>query len=229
MKKEKRPSAAPAAKKVLIVDDHPMTRQGLITLIGSEPDLIVCGEAETAHQALEAVQQLHQDLVLADISLPGRNGLELVKDLRSLHPELPVLVISMHDEMLYAERVLRAGGRGYIMKQEGGRRIMEAIRQILSGRVFVSERMSAQILDNLSGRSPQGQHSPVEKLTDREFEVFELIGHGLATREIALQLHLSAKTVEVHRLHIKQKLKLKTATELIRYAVRWVESEKSGE
>jgi DNA-binding NarL/FixJ family response regulator len=229
MKKERKTHAVPSAKKILIVDDHPMTRQGLITLIESEPDLTVCGEAETAGQALEAVQHSYPDLVLADISLPGKNGLELVKDLRSMHPEIPVLVISMHDEMLYAERVLRAGGRGYIMKQEGGKKIMDAIRQILAGKVFVSERLSAQILENLSSQNRRSTRSPVEKLTDREFGVFELIGEGLATREIALQLHLSAKTVEVHRLHIKQKLKLKTATELIRYAVRWIECEKASE
>jgi len=228
MNKDKRTRPPRPLKKILIVDDHPMTRQGLITLIQSEPDLSVCGEAETASDALESVAFLRPDLALVDISLPGKNGLELVKDLRSMHPEIPVLVISMHDEMLYAERVLRAGGRGYIMKQEGGRKIMDAIRQILAGKVFVSEKMSAQILENLSGHNQQTHRSPVEKLTDREFEVFQLIGQGLATREIAVQLHLSAKTVEVHRLHIKQKLKLKTATELIRYAVRWVESESAA-
>lgn len=224
MKNEKRGKTASRPKRILIVDDHPMMRQGLMQLIESECDLVVCGEAENAGQALEQAEQLKPDLLLADISLPGKNGLELIKDLQSTQPSLPVLVISMHDEMLYAERVLRAGGRGYIMKQEGGKKIMEAIRQVFSGKVFVSEKMSLQILENLANRSPRPTRSPVERLTDREFEVFQLIGQGLSTREIAAQLHLSSKTVEVHRINIKQKLNLKTATELIRFAVRWVES-----
>jgi DNA-binding NarL/FixJ family response regulator len=224
MKNEKRGKTGPGPKRILIVDDHPMMRQGLMQLIESERDLVVCGEAENAGQALERAGQLKPDLLLADISLPGKNGLELIKDLQSTRSSLPVLIISMHDEMLYGERVLRAGGRGYIMKQEGGKKIMEAIRQVLSGKVFVSEKMSSQILENLTNRSPRPTRSPVERLTDREFEVFQLIGQGLSTREIAGQLHLSSKTVEVHRINIKQKLNLKTATELIRFAVRWVES-----
>jgi len=224
MKKAAKPKRADK-RRILIVDDHPMTRQGLITLIEGAGDLEVCGQAESAQQALEKSDQGQPHLVLADITLPGKNGLELVKDLRALHPDLPVLVLSMHDERLYAERVLRAGGRGYIMKQEGGRKILDAIYQVLAGKIFLSESMSAQILENISGRPRRASHSPVEKLTDREFEVFQLIGQGHSTKGIASHLHLSTKTIEVHRLKIKEKLKVKTAAELIRFAVRWVESE----
>ncbi|HTV40809.1 MAG TPA: response regulator transcription factor [Candidatus Sulfotelmatobacter sp.] len=212
-------------KRILIVDDHPMMRQGLAQLIGLERDLAVCGEAENAGSALNAVSALKPDLVLADISLPGKNGLELIKDFQAIQPGLPVLVISMHDESLYAERVLRAGGRGYIMKQEGGKKLMQAVRQVLEGKVYVSEKMSAGILENLSGRRAGMEGSPMEKLTDRELEIFQLIGQGKGTQDIAETLHLSVKTVDVHRANIKTKLKLKSASELIRYAVRWTESQ----
>lgn len=215
-------------KRILIVDDHPMMRQGLALLIGAEPDLAVCGEAENASAALDAISALKPDLVLADISLPGKNGLELIKDFQAMQPGLPVLVISMHDESLYAERVLRAGGRGYIMKQEGGKKLMQAIRQVLEGKIYVSEKMSADILETFSGRRAGAESSPLEKLTDREFEVFQLIGQGQGTREIAEKLHLSVKTVDVHRANIKAKLKLATAPELIRYAVRWTEAQGAG-
>ncbi len=214
-----------AARKILIVDDHPMMREGLAQLINQEPDLKVCGEAERAGEALEGVARWKPDLVLADISLPDRSGLELIKDLQSLQGGLPVLVISMHDESIYAERVLRAGGRGYVMKQEGGKKLMEAIRQVLAGRIYVSDKMLAKILEMFSGARPQANQSPMEKLTDREFEVFQLVGQGKSTREIAARLHLSVKTVEVHRLNAKTKLELRSASELIRYAVRWVEAQ----
>src|SRR5947199_7999816 len=195
-----------AQTRILIVDDHPMMRQGLAQLVNNEPDLAVCCKAENAHQALAAIDKDPPDLVLADITLPDKSGIELFKDIQAIHSGLAVLVISMHDESLYAERVLRAGGRGYIMKQEGGRKLMQAIRQVLSGQIYVSEKMSARILEIFSGRRGGAGNSPVEKLTDREFEVFQLIGQGKGTKEIAAQLHLSAKTVEVHRLNIKQKL-----------------------
>ncbi|HEV2330326.1 MAG TPA: response regulator transcription factor [Verrucomicrobiae bacterium] len=211
-------------KRILIVDDHPMMRQGLAQLIGAEPDMAVCGEAEDAGRALDAVGDLKPDLVLADISLPGKNGLELIKDFQAIRPGLPVLVISMHDESLYAERVLRAGGRGYIMKQEGGKRLMQAIRQVLDGKIYVSEKISAGILETLSGHRSGAEGSPMEKLSDRELEIFQLIGQGLGTREVAEKLHLSVKTVDVHRANIKAKLKLASARELVRFAVRWIES-----
>ena len=168
------------------------------------------------------------DLILLDISLPDRNGLELIKDIRALKPNLPILAVSMHDEALYAERVLRAGGRGYIMKQEGGKKLLDAIRQVLSGQIYVSEAISAIILETFSGRQVEATAFPVQQLSDREFEVFQLIGQGKSTREIAAHLNLSVKTVEVHRLNIKKKLKLKTATDLVRHAVRWAETEKTG-
>lgn len=217
--------AAVIKKRILIVDDHPMMRQGLGQLIGMEPDLEICGEAENAEKALDCLTALKPDLVLADISLPGKNGLELIKDFQAIQPGLPILVISMHHETLYAERVLRAGGRGYIMKQEGGKKLMEAIRQVLNGQIYVSEKMSAEILEIFSGRRANNESSPVEKLSDREFEVFQLIGQGQGMRDIAEKLHLSVKTVEVHRANVKEKLNLKSASELVRYATRWADSQ----
>ncbi len=225
----KKSTQANAQTRILIVDDHPMMRQGLAQLVNNEPDLAVCCEVENAYQALAAIDKDRPNLVLADITLPDKSGIELIKDIQALHPGLAVLVISMHDESLYTERVLRAGGRGYIMKQEGGKKLMEAIRQVLSGQIYVSEKMSARILESFSGRRfPGADKSPVENLTDREFEVFQLIGQGKGTRQIAEKLHLSVKTVEVHRVNIKTKLKLKSATELIRFAVRWVEGQAAG-
>jgi DNA-binding NarL/FixJ family response regulator len=216
-----------AKSRILIVDDHPMTRQGLVTLIKHQPDWAVCFEAQNAEQALEAIAKTQPDLVLADISLPGKSGLELIKDIRALHENLPVLVISMHDESLYAERVLRAGARGYVPKHSGAAKIVEAIRAVLNGRIYVSEEMSAHLLEQLCGRSSQQMRSPVEQLSDREFEVFELIGQGLSAHDIAQRLFLSAKTVDAHRANIKEKLKIKTTAELIAYAARWnAENEK---
>ncbi len=205
-----------------------MMREGLAQLIGNDSTLEVCGEAGDAHEALEKVASLKPDLVLTDITLPGKNGLELIKDIQSMHPGVLVLVISMHDEALYVERVLRAGARGYVMKQEGGKKITQAICQILDGQICVSEKMSAKILEIFSGRRANVAASPVEKLTDREFEVFQLIGEGLQTKQMADRLHLSAKTIEAHRANIKAKLKLTRMAELIRYAVRWVESQNIG-
>jgi len=202
-----------------------MMRQGLAQLINNEPDLIVAAEADNAAQALSQVGMQTPDLLIADISLPDKNGLELIKDLRAMHPAILILVVSMHDEALYAERVLRAGGRGYVMKQEGGKKLMEAIRQVLEGKIYVSEKMSAKILEIFSGRRDGGGGSGVGRLSDREFEVFQMIGEGKGTREIADHLHLSVKTVEVHRANIKEKLQLKTATDLVRYAVRWIEAD----
>ncbi len=216
-----------SAKRVLIVDDHPMMRQGLAQLIDNEPDLRVGAEADSAGAALDLVIAQKFDLVLLDVSLPDKNGLEVIKDIRAQKPELAILVVSMHDEALYAERVLRAGARGYLMKQEGGKKLLAAMRQVLAGQISVSEKMSAQILEIFSGRRAESA-SPVERLSDREFEVFQLVGQGRSTREIAAQLHLSVKTVEVHRANIKTKLKLKSAVELVRYAVRWAEAESRG-
>lgn len=219
----------PPRKQLLIVDDHPMMRSGLTQLIDNTPDLKVGAEADNASQALQTVAGRSFDLILLDISLPDKNGVELIKDIQALKPGLPVLVVSMHDELLYAERVLRAGGRGYIMKQEGGKRFLQAIRQVLDGKVYVSDKMSARILENLSGQHlTTASADPVRRLSDREFEVFQLIGRGKGTRDIAEQLHLSVKTVEVHRANLKKKLELKTAHDLVHYAIRWMEAEPRG-
>lgn len=228
MKAKARKSAPSARKQILIVDDHPMMRDGLAALITAQPGLAVCGQAADAREAMQAIESLRPDLVLMDISLPGKSGLEAIKDIQALAPGLAVLVISMHDESLYAERVLRAGARGYVMKQEGGKRIMEAVRAVLENKVFVSEKMSARIMDAFTGHRGAEATSSVESLSDREFEVFQLIGRGRSTKEIAAQLHLSVKTVEVHRVNIKAKLKLATSPELVHYAVRWVESQSAA-
>jgi DNA-binding NarL/FixJ family response regulator len=219
--------ASPVRRKILLVDDHPMMRMGVTTLINGEADLTVCCQASNAEQALGEIPKCSPDLVITDMTMPGRGGLEFIKDVKGLYPDLPVLVVSMHDEMLHAERALRAGARGYLMKEAGGEKMLEAIRKVLEGQVYVSESMSVRILENLSGRKPRGSASPIEQLSDREFEVFQLIGQGKSTREIAKELNLSPKTVEVHRSHIKEKLELKDATALVRHAIRWVETQKA--
>lgn len=214
----------PARKRILIVDDHPMMRDGLRQLIANEPDLEVAGEADDVAAALEQAEKLKPDLAIVDITLRSSSGLDLIKDLHIRSPRTAVLVLSMHDESLYAERVLKAGGRGYIMKQEGGKRIIEGIRQVANDQTFVSPAVSAKILDSFSGHN-RTEKAAVEQLTDREFEVFQLIGQGLSTKEMADKLHVSVKTIEVHRVNIKEKLKTPTAPELIRYAVRWMEAQ----
>lgn len=215
----------PARARILIVDDHPMTRAGLAHLIGSQPDLTVCAEAETAAAGLTAVEKTRPDLVLADVTLPDRSGIELIKDIKAVQPALPVLVISMHDESLYAERALKAGAAGYIMKVEGGAKLLAAIRHVLSGEIYVSEKISARILQYFTGRPVESARTSVGQLTDREFEVFSLLGHGLPTRGIGERLHVSVKTVEAHRANIKAKLGLRTAPELVAYAARWIAAE----
>jgi DNA-binding NarL/FixJ family response regulator len=209
---------------VLIVDDHPMMREGLASLLRAQDDMEMCGEAETAAQALELIPVRNPGIVIADITLPGKSGIELIKDITAMYPEVATLAVSMHDETVYAERVLRAGARGYIMKKEGGKRILEAIRKVRDGDVAVSEKMSAQILRIFSGHSAGEAESPVRQLTDREFEVFQLIGRGMGTGQMATELHISAKTVEVHRAHIKEKLKIKSGSEIIAFAARWAQS-----
>jgi DNA-binding NarL/FixJ family response regulator len=207
-------------RRILLVDDHPLTRHGMAQLIGLQRDLVVCGEAGNAEQALERVRALKPDLVLVDVTLPGKPGLEFIKDLATLYPEVLILVVSMHDETLYAERALRAGARGYLMKSAGGEELVEAIRHVFTGQVYLSQNLSAQILNSLSG-SRRGPPGILNVLSDRELEVFQLIGEGLTTNEIGSRLHISGKTVETHRLHIRDKLGLKTPPELTKYAVRW--------
>lgn len=209
--------------RVLIVDDHAVVRQGLKQLIGSESDLAVCGEAETAREALEQIEALKPDMAVIDLSLKDSNGLELIKDIRVRFPDLPTLVLSMHDEGFYGERVLRAGGRGYVMKEEAADKVLAAIRCVLSGEIYLSSRLASKMLSSLAGGHGELSESPVHALSDRELEVFELIGHGLGTRQIAEKLHLSVKTIESHRENVKKKLSLADATELVRQAVRWVE------
>jgi DNA-binding NarL/FixJ family response regulator len=210
----------PAKKRVLIVDDHPVFRAGLTGLVNLEADMLVCGEANDAIQAMQALEKLRPDLVLLDMSLPGKGGLELLKDIRAFCSQTPVLIISMHDETLYAERIIRAGGRGYIMKQEGPEKIVQAVRKVLEGGISVSDRIASQILSAMSG-GRSGVSSTVSVLTDREFEVYRLLGQGREPQEIARVLHLSIKTVDTHRAHIRAKLGLRNATELIHHATRW--------
>ena len=211
--------------RVLIVDDHPIVRRGIAQLINQEADLTTCCEAGSAQEALDLMVNETPDILLVDISLDGVSGIELVKMLKSRHPKTPALVISMHDESLYAERALRAGARGYIMKQEATEKVLTAIRQVIRGNIYLSERMQAKILQRvLSG--DDGGLSPIDLLSDRELEVFRLIGHGFATSDIARELSRSVKTVETHRAHLKDKLGLKNAAELTRYAVQWIEQEK---
>ncbi|HEX3984950.1 MAG TPA: response regulator transcription factor [Acidisoma sp.] len=216
--------AAGARQRILLVDDHPFMRAGLAQLLNQQPDLQLGGEAGHPSDAAKLLASGKWDLVLTDITMPGRSGLDFIKDLHALYPELPILVVSMHDEAIYAERALRAGARGYIMEEAGAEKLLEAVRRVLSGKVYVSAELSAKIVDALSGAKPRGSNSPIAKLTDREFEIFQLIGHGKSTKEIASQLHLSSKTVDVHRSHIKEKLELTDATALVRHAVRWIES-----
>lgn len=204
-----------------MVDDHPIMRLGLSQLIQAEDDLEVCGEASTAREALDFFGSHSADLIILDIALPDKDGVELLKDLRSLRPELAALIVSMHDENLYAERVLRAGAKGYVMKQEAPGNLIKAIRTVLSGNVFVSPNIAARIVQNFAS-SGGSSSSPVGRLTDRELEVFRLIGQGFGSREIAGKLKISSRTVDAHRAHIKEKLGLRDATELMHRAVNWV-------
>lgn len=211
--------------RILIVDDHPIVRQGLRSLIDQEQDLHVCGEAGSAGEALKALAPMKPNLLLVDISLKGPDGLELTKSIRALEPDLPILIVSMHDETLYAERVLRAGANGYIMKEEVAQNVVHAIRKVLSGDIYMSDRMRQKILRGVAGQRSNTTTSAIERLSDRELEVFRLIGQGHGTRKIAEELHLSVKTIETYRAHIKEKLGLNNATELVRQAVQWVEQQ----
>ena len=210
---------------ILIVDDHPIVRQGLAQLIDQEQDLSVCGQAENAHEAMGVIKSLSPDLAIVDITLRETIGMELIKDIKVRYPSLPVLTLSMHDEAIYAERALRAGAKGYIMKQEATERVVTAIRRVLAGEVYISEDMAAKMVSKMIGRTPDKGASPVERLSDRELEVFRLIGEGYGTREMAAKLHLSIKTIETYRAHIKDKLGFQDANELLRSAIQWVNTE----
>ncbi|KPK45107.1 MAG: LuxR family transcriptional regulator [Phycisphaerae bacterium SG8_4] len=210
--------------RILIVDDHPIVRQGLAELVNHEEDFTVCGQAEDYHEALRAIGQLNPNIAVVDISLKESSGLELIKDIHSQHPDLPVLALSMHDETLYAERALRAGAMGYIMKQEATENVIAAIRRVLDGEIYVSERMASRMVRKLVTGQTVTNASPVDSLSDRELEVFRLIGKGHGTRQISKRLCLSVKTIETYRAHIKDKLNLADAAELLQYAIQWVSS-----
>ncbi len=212
-------------RKVLIVDDHALVSEGIAQLIGAKGGLTVCGTAASAHEGFDLVAKTKPDLVIVDLSLPGKSGLELIKDIHAAYPEVAILTLSMHEESLYAERALRAGARGYLMKSEGGQKLLEGIQRVLEGGIFVSESVASRVLERFSGRRAKPMLSPVESLSDREFEVFLLIGRGLGTRQIADQLHLSIKTVEAYRGSLKEKLKLASGPELVHYAISWQQSQ----
>ena len=208
----------------VLVDDHPLLREGLREFINAQDGLIVCGIAGSVQDALSVVGSKKPDLVITDLTLPGRNGLELIKDLCASHPDIPVIVLSMHDEMIYAERVLRAGGRGYVMKDAVPERLLEAIRIVLGGGVFASQTVTKHFLKALAnGKASSRPSFPLERLTDRELEVFELIGHAKSNQEISSKLGISPRTLDAHRAHIRVKLDLCESNELTRYAIRWVE------
>lgn len=214
--------------KIFVVDDHPIVRQGLAMMINREPDLTVCGEAEEGQAALQAISTHKPDLLIIDISLSGPDGLDLLKNIRVRESALPVLILSMHDEAIYAERALRAGANGYIMKQEAAEMVLVAVRRILNHEIYVSERVANKMLRQYITGSPSTAESPIAGLSDRELEVFRLIGEGRGTRQIAEELHLSVKTVESYYAHIKEKLSLRSARELVQLAIQWSIKENAG-
>jgi DNA-binding NarL/FixJ family response regulator len=209
------------ATRIVLVDDHPIVRERLSEIINGESDLVVCAEAEDRSGALQTIESTRPNLVIIDLALKNSNGLELIKDIRSRWPKVLMLVVSMHDESLYAERVIRAGARGYITKQEATRRILQAIRRVLAGEIYLNEKTAANVLSRLAAHPRPEGGSPTELLTDRELEVFELTGSGLNTRDIAEKLRIDVKTVETYRVRIKEKLNLKGASELLQLAIRW--------
>jgi DNA-binding NarL/FixJ family response regulator len=225
---ESKAKAGNAAKaRVLIVDDHPIVREGLALRINRQADLAVCGEAATPAEALAAVDSLRPDLVVLDLSLGEGSGLMLIRDIKRLHPDMPVLVLSMHDEALYARRAIHAGARGYIMKREGPEGLIVAMRQVLAGMVHLSEAEASRLLSAFAGTGEPRPASPADDLSNRELEVFDLIGHGLGTRQIAEKLHVSTKTVEKYRELIKDKLGISNAAELSHRAFQWVQEQQS--
>ena len=223
---KKPPPPAPKVR-VLLVDDHPIVRQGIRTVVDLEPDLEVCGEADGAAEALRAVEEFRPDLAVVDLSLKDSSGLELIKDLRIRYPRLLVLVLSMRDESFYAERVLRAGARGYVVKDEGCAVVVEAIRKVLKGQIYLSDRIASKMIGSYVGGARPGTAS-MEQLSDREVEVFELLGKGLPSREIAQLLHVSVKTVDSHRENIKRKLGIEDATGLLKHAIEWLRRQDDG-
>jgi DNA-binding NarL/FixJ family response regulator len=219
-------NGAPHRKKIFVVDDHPIVRQGLAQMLNREANLVVCGDAEDASTVLQAIVTIKPDMLIIDISLKGPDGLDLLKNIRARYASLPVLILSMHDESIYAERALRAGANGYIMKHEATEMVLVAVRQILNHETYVSDRVASKILQRYISGSDSQASSPLSDLTDRELEVFRLIGMGHSTRMIAEELHLSVKTVESYQAHIKDKLSLKNGRALVQHAIQWALSER---
>lgn len=215
-------------KRIVVVDDHPVIREGLKKLLETESDLAVCGQAEDAFEALGVISELKPDLVIVDIALKKSSGLDLLKSIKAQSPKLPVLVMSMHHEKIYAERALRAGAKGYIMKDNAPAKIVDAIRQILNGRLYVSEDISDKLMQKLARGSEEIDRPAIDSLSDRELQVFQLMGEGYGTREIANKLYLSTKTVETYRSHIKEKLNLSNSSELLQSAIQWITSQTSA-
>jgi len=221
----KNPKCDPAdAKRIVIVDDHPLFRKGLEQLIHSDGTFAVCGEAGSAAEAMDVIRKLDPDLAIVDVRLPGANGIELIKNIRAEFPKLPILVLSMHDESLYALRALRAGAQGYVMKQEALANVVQAIHEVFGGRPYLSPAMAAQVITNFAQTPSEGEADVIDRLSDRELEILELIGKGNEVRQIGKLLHLSPKTVETHRAHIKEKLNLASAHQVGRFAVQWVDA-----
>jgi DNA-binding NarL/FixJ family response regulator len=212
----------PDAKRIVIVDDHPLFRKGLEELIHSDGTFAVCGEAGNASEGIDVIRKLNPNLVIVDLSLPGANGIELIKNIRAEFPKLPILVLSMHDESLYALRALRAGAEGYVMKHEAMANVIQAIREVFNGRPYLSPAMAAQVITRFAQGPGESSASEIDQLSDRELEILELIGKGNEVRQIAKSLRLSPKTVETHRAHIKEKLNLANARQVGRFAVQWL-------
>lgn len=217
-----KPSKSPVKHRILLVDDHPITRQGVAVLINQEEDLEVIGEADSAPAAIALLQKQPADLAIIDITLKTTNGIELMKHIRVLAPDMPVLVMSMHDEGVYAERAMRAGARGYIMKQEASSRVLTAIRTVLAGELHLSDRMKERMLHRLVNNRKEEVRFSIDTLSDREMEVFQLIGDGFSTRQVATKLNLSVKTIDSYREHLKLKLQLESGKDLVRYAIQWM-------
>jgi DNA-binding NarL/FixJ family response regulator len=223
-RKERRSTTFENKKKIFIVDDHPIVRDGLTTIINHEKDFEVCGQADEAREAFKVISELKPDVVISDISLKNSDGLELTKNLKARYPTLPVIALSIHDELTYAERALRAGAQAYLMKEVASENIVTAIRTVLSGEIYVSNTMGKKLLHTLAGSKADTTIAPIDSLSDRELEIFRLVGQGYKPSKIAQSIHLSVKTVETYRARIKEKLNLADADELLRYAIQWVSS-----
>ena len=223
--KKKQDKTTEKKTQVLIVDDHPVIRDGLVAIINHERDLNVCGQAEDAYTALKVVAELKPDIVVTDISLKSSDGIELTKNIKARYPKLPVIILSVHDESLYAERALLAGAKAYLMKDKVSENIIKAIRTVLTGEIYVSDAILKKFLHKIAGDKAGTAKTPIESLSDREFEVFRLIGEGLKASQIAEQLHLSIKTIETYRTRLKEKLDLVNASELLKYSIRWAKSQ----